>query len=439
MVGNFCACAALEYPVGYNDYLVKAANFDDRHNLGLPEIVKPSVGDFDLSLRNATRKIGALTGKNAICMAGTLNVYGIWERGDRQPPDEVQHNKLTCPMPKHVPTPMPHNITPMLATLVAQPFDRAGWFFEIKWDGFRAIAEIEQGHVRLYSRNQISFENRFRPVFEALARLKRDVVLDGELVVLDDEGKSRFQLLQNYQRTGQGNLVFCIFDLLYMAGEDLRPLPLWRRKERLTTLLKRQPNILRLSEHIEDRGIDFFQAATQQSLEGIVAKNGASPYLDGVRSDNWLKIKARKQQEVVIAGFTEPRGHAAAWGRSFWASMRLTSSNMQATQARVSMRRACSSCANILINSCADAAPSGNRPRPMRRSSGSNPHKFARSLFKSGRQTASCGNRSFWACARTSLPDPWCEKSRKCSVRSVTSGCPRTPPTTPPARADRRA
>jgi bifunctional non-homologous end joining protein LigD len=202
---------------------------------------------------------------------------------------------------------MPHKIKPMLATLVGEPFDRPDWIFEIKWDGYRAIAEVENGQVRLYSRNHLSFAERFAPVCRSLARIKHDAVLDGEVVALDADGKSRFQLLQNYQRAGEGTLAYYLFDLLYLDGQDLRTLPLRRRKELLTSLLRGTSN-LRVSEHVEEHGIDIFKAAMQQHLEGIVAKNAASPYLEGVRSEYWLKIKARMQQEAVIAGFTEPRG-----------------------------------------------------------------------------------------------------------------------------------
>jgi bifunctional non-homologous end joining protein LigD len=202
---------------------------------------------------------------------------------------------------------MPHQVKPMLATLVSQPFDRADWFFEIKWDGYRAVAETENAKVRLYSRNHISFETRFAPVFRSLAKLGHDAVLDGEIVALDAEGKSQFQLLQNYQRTGEGILVYYVFDLLYLDGEDLRSAPLRRRKELLAPLLKGLPNV-GLSEHVEEHGIDFFKAAMRQKLEGIVAKNAGSAYREGTRSENWLKIKTRQQQEAIIAGFTEPRG-----------------------------------------------------------------------------------------------------------------------------------
>src|SRR3954453_5717033 len=126
--------------------------------------------------------------------------------------------------------PMPHHVKPMLATLTDAPFDRAGWIFEVKWDGFRAIAEVARGRVNLYSRNQKSLHVRFPPIVEELGKLDHDAVLDGEVVALDERGHAQFQLLQNYQSTGRGQLAYYVFDVLYLDGRDLRDLPLTRRK-----------------------------------------------------------------------------------------------------------------------------------------------------------------------------------------------------------------
>src|SRR5438270_4787802 len=201
----------------------------------------------------------------------------------------------------------PHNVVPMLATLVDQPFDRPGWLFEIKWDGYRAIAEVGKRGVRLYSRNHLSFNERYRPIVAALEQIGHEAVLDGEVVALDHQGKARFQLLHNYQKTAEGQLAYYVFDLLQRDGHDLRPLPLTRRKEILQTIIDGIPQV-RLSEHVEERGTAFFKAAKEQGLEGIIAKVGKSPYREGQRTHEWLKIKPRRRQEAVIGGFTEPRG-----------------------------------------------------------------------------------------------------------------------------------
>jgi bifunctional non-homologous end joining protein LigD len=201
---------------------------------------------------------------------------------------------------------MPHYVRPMLATLVDRPFDRPDWVFELKWDGYRAIAEIAKGRVAAYSRNHKSLHERFPPIIEALHELGQTAVLDGEIVALDEAGRARFQLLQNYQKTGRGRLAYYVFDLLHLNGRDLRSLPLLRRKELLAQLVAGMPTI-RFSEHVEENGNAFFQAAAQHDLEGIMAKRADSPYREGTRSLDWLKIKTHRRQEAVIGGFTEPR------------------------------------------------------------------------------------------------------------------------------------
>ena len=201
---------------------------------------------------------------------------------------------------------MPSNVRPMLATLVDEPFDRAGWSFEIKWDGYRAIAEVSRREVKLYSRNQTSFNSTFPTIVESLKRLRRTVVLDGEVVALDEAGRSKFQLLQNYRKTGKGRLIYCAFDLLYLDGRDLRHEPLRVRRQLLASILADLPNVI-VSETVEERGVEFFRAAVKHGLEGIIAKNSESPYREDRRSLDWLKIKTHNRQEAVIGGFTEPR------------------------------------------------------------------------------------------------------------------------------------
>jgi bifunctional non-homologous end joining protein LigD len=208
---------------------------------------------------------------------------------------------------------MLHQVKPMLATSTSRPFDRAGWLFEIKWDGYRAITELEAGQVRLYSRNQLSLEDRFAPLLASLQQLGHDAVLDGEVVVLDAAGKPRFQLLQDYTKSRQGQLVYCVFDVLYLAGHDLRKLPLVRRKEVLKQILPTDPQLV-FSDHVEEHGKEFFNLVSQQGLEGMMAKDGSSPYLNGERSAAWLKIKIEQRQEAVIAGFTQPGGGRKHFG-----------------------------------------------------------------------------------------------------------------------------
>jgi bifunctional non-homologous end joining protein LigD len=202
---------------------------------------------------------------------------------------------------------MIHHIKPMLTTLVKEPFDRKGWLFEIKWDGFRAIAEIKKGRVELYSRNLLSFNEQFAPIVKSLSKIKKNMVLDGEVVVVDKDGRSRFQLLQNYNETGEGNLKFFVFDILFFNGKDLRSMSLAERKQILEKNLPKLSNI-KFSSHVEEKGLAFFNAARKMGLEGIVAKDSSSAYHAGKRTWDWLKIKLHQQQEAVIGGFTQPRG-----------------------------------------------------------------------------------------------------------------------------------
>lgn len=201
----------------------------------------------------------------------------------------------------------PHSLMPMLATLTDRPFDKPGWLFEIKWDGYRALGEIENGKVRLYSRKDKTLNEKFAPVAEALAELETNAVLDGEIVVVDDKGMSSFALLQWYHQRNEGHLIYYVFDVLYAEGKNLMQTPLLERKQILQNLLPRSP-YLKFSEHVPERGIDLFFAAREKGLEGIIAKDGASVYEPGARAHSWLKIKSSLQQEAVIGGFTKPKG-----------------------------------------------------------------------------------------------------------------------------------
>jgi bifunctional non-homologous end joining protein LigD len=201
----------------------------------------------------------------------------------------------------------------MLATLTEAPFDDPDWIFEVKWDGYRAIAECREGKVSLYSRNLISFNRKFSPVAESLKALRFEAVLDGEIVVVDDQGQPDFQMLQDYQKSGRGHLVYYVFDLLYFHGHDLTGLPLIRRKELLKRILPNLPKI-RFSDHVWKEGVLFFKVAREKGLEGVMAKHAQSTYQAGVRSHKWLKVKTALTQEGVIAGFTEPKGSRTAFG-----------------------------------------------------------------------------------------------------------------------------
>jgi bifunctional non-homologous end joining protein LigD len=199
-------------------------------------------------------------------------------------------------------------MNPMLGRLVRDPFNRPGWIYEIKWDGFRTLAEVSPAAVRLTSRNQNSFNKRFDEIVKALGRLKHEVVLDGEIVALDEDGHSRFEWLLSRNGQRKGRLVYYVFDLLFLDGEDLRALPLHRRKALLKRILKKVPGVLYV-DHIEEHGKEFFRLASERGLEGIVAKDKRSPYVGGRTTDYWLKIKnpAFQRKEPVAFRFEKRR------------------------------------------------------------------------------------------------------------------------------------
>lgn len=225
--------------------------------------------------------------------------------------DEIAHNaEKKC---KKKFKKLPTFFKPMLATLIASPFDDPEWLFEIKWDGYRSLAFVDK-KITLYSRNNNSFNPMFQSIVKDLEQLKDQCILDGEIVILDEKGKSDFQLMQNFQRTNKGNLFYYVFDLLFLNGKDLRELPLIERKEKLQELLEKHSlDFIRYSDHIIKKGKALFKKAQKHHLEGIIAKKITSEY-HSIRSKEWLKIKSHYRQEVVIGGFTKPRGSRKQFG-----------------------------------------------------------------------------------------------------------------------------
>lgn len=208
---------------------------------------------------------------------------------------------------------MPHDVKPMLATLTDKAFDHKDWIFEIKWDGYRAIAEVEEGKVELYSRNLLSFNEDYPSIVKALKELGHNVILDGEVVAIDENGIPSFQLLQNRKGSTNLNINYYVYDLIYVDGHDVTDLPLIERKKILQSLLPDHP-LIKYSDHVVENGTAFFKEAEKSKLEGIMAKDGKSPYRIGKRSSEWLKIKTTMRQEAVIAGFTAPRGSRKLFG-----------------------------------------------------------------------------------------------------------------------------
>ncbi len=218
--------------------------------------------------------------------------------------------------------PIPTISTPMLATLVDEPFDDAEWLFEIKWDGYRAICTVhEDGTTELLSRNGLDLLKKF-PELQSLATAWKTlpIVVDGEIVSLDSQGRSSFQRLQEslMSRRGAGAprkrnaLTFAAFDLLYADGKDLRKTPLEDRKDLLERAIADE-DLVMYSKHVIGNGCALFAQAEKQELEGIIGKRRDSHYVER-RTRDWVKIKAQLMQECVVGGFTEPRGSRTGFG-----------------------------------------------------------------------------------------------------------------------------
>ncbi|GAA3958279.1 DNA ligase D [Mucilaginibacter dorajii] len=200
---------------------------------------------------------------------------------------------------------IPTGMKPMLATLVDEPFDDPNWVYEVKWDGYRALAFINKEEVELQSRNNKSFNEKFYPIYKLLQKFTINAVLDGEILVLNDKGISNFGNLQNWRSEADGQLVYYVFDILWYDGKKLTGLPLSQRQAILKEVLPTNDDSIRVSTVFDASGTDFFKAAERMCLEGIIAKKTNSTYTADMRSKEWLKIKVHKRQEVVIAGFTK--------------------------------------------------------------------------------------------------------------------------------------
>jgi bifunctional non-homologous end joining protein LigD len=210
---------------------------------------------------------------------------------------------------------LPAWVAPQLATLVSGPPPGDDWVHEIKLDGYRILLRVERGRVKLLTRNRQDWTARFPAVAEAAAALPVGAaLLDGEIVALDRAGVSSFQALQQAdQLETSRTLVYVAFDLLFLDGSDLRPLPLVDRKARLARLLKGRRGRLRYSEHFDLPGQRVFDRACRLGLEGIIAKQKNAPYTSG-RGQAWLKVKCVARQELVIGGYTDPDGARAEFG-----------------------------------------------------------------------------------------------------------------------------
>jgi bifunctional non-homologous end joining protein LigD len=197
----------------------------------------------------------------------------------------------------------------MLATLVAEPFHKRGWVFEEKYDGDRLLAYKVRDRVRLLSRNGKDRTRRFPRIAAAIASLHpQSLILDGEVVVFDSKGVSRFQLLQQ----DNADAVYAVFDCLFHDGKDLRQEPLSVRRAVMKTAIG-SSQMLIPSHRLAANGLDAFRTAKRRGYEGLVAKDPSSPYVEA-RSTKWLKVKVHQEEEFVICGYTKPAGARQHFG-----------------------------------------------------------------------------------------------------------------------------
>ncbi len=215
---------------------------------------------------------------------------------------------------------LPAFVRPQLATLVDSVPQGDEWLHEIKFDGYRILCRIDEGRATFLTREEQDWTRRFGSLVEAAQDLPaKEAFLDGEVVALEENGVTNFQLLQNsLKENNTAILVYFVFDLLYLDGWDLTRCPLRDRKKILERILKpkrakKAPNSLRYSEHWISQGDELYQESCRKGLEGIISKKADQPYRSG-RSRDWLKVKCSKSQEFVIGGFTEPAGSRSGLG-----------------------------------------------------------------------------------------------------------------------------
>ena len=211
---------------------------------------------------------------------------------------------------------LPDFIAPQLAQLTGKPPEGNDWVHEIKFDGYRTQAQCAGSQIKLITRGGKNWTEKYQAIAEPLKQLKaKSAVLDGEIVYLDEHGRSNFQQLQNALKSERSkNLVYYVFDLLFLDGKDLTSLPLIARKERLEKLVKDlNHRHVRFSDHFRGVGSQLFKECCARGLEGIISKRVDTPYVPGRHSD-WMKIKCLQRQEFVIGGYTDPQGSRSGFG-----------------------------------------------------------------------------------------------------------------------------
>ncbi|MGI9102049.1 MAG: non-homologous end-joining DNA ligase [Terriglobales bacterium] len=279
---------------------INAEDAKEQKHIKIKRLTKASAATTSSLRKTAKRKVLASSAKGSAFSALKKNTDA---------PEKVKGAEKAS---------MPRAIRPMLATLVDEPFNSAEWLYEVKWDGFRAIAHIEGGRARFTSRNQNDLTGEFPELKDLPEAIQaRSAIVDGEIVALDVEGRPSFSLMQQRSAVSGGKrsgpkIIYYAFDLLYLDGYSLLKVDLEERKRLLQARLT-ESDLLRYSEHFDD-GLALYEAAKSRGLEGIVAKRRKSCYLLNKRSREWLKMKITRRQECVIGGYTDPRGSREHFG-----------------------------------------------------------------------------------------------------------------------------
>ena len=261
--------------------------------------------DHSVASGRSMKAIAAGTGKmpKPFMRAKTFKADAVWNSqankdGKDEDPEPTKPRRIKS---------LPKFIAPQLCRLVDQPPFGANWVHEVKFDGYRLQLRVEDGKARLLTRKGLDWTGKFAAIAKVAGKLP-DCIIDGEVCALDHNGAPDFAALQAALSDGKTEpLVFFAFDLLFAEGEDLRPLPLLARKERLQKLLARHDAHLRFVEHFTSGGDAVLLSACRMNLEGIVSKRADAPYISG-RGDNWTKAKCRAGHEVVIGGWSTTAG-----------------------------------------------------------------------------------------------------------------------------------
>jgi bifunctional non-homologous end joining protein LigD len=211
---------------------------------------------------------------------------------------------------------LPDFVEPMKAKLVSSMPSGGDWIYEIKFDGYRASALRGGSETRILSRNQKDLGGKFPEVKDSIAALGiQDVIIDGEIVALDEKGRSSFQLLQGIDMGEEKPpIIYYAFDLLRLNGKDLQGLPIEERKAKLDELLKKPPGVIRYSVSFTKDIPELLERAGELGLEGLIGKRAGSRYEAGKRTGAWIKVKLHQEQEFVIGGYTEPEGSRKYFG-----------------------------------------------------------------------------------------------------------------------------